>query len=231
VYLTLYGGDVIAKDAPSLGPFDDLVIRSARVVGGPATAGRIVAFRGSDGRWLEAAVEERRGVASDAPYARHSHLRLHSADHDLMVRFFAEDKDDGPTRTGRELGPYFAVTIGPQELRADGELLADRSSTTSPWTTHLLSTQLGQAIGGAVLAVRSRSVAHAGEDAPVASPSVPAPVNVLKPQNVLAPPDVPLKIVPAPDEAAARPAFQFIERVKVDPKIYRARAADREQDS
>jgi hypothetical protein len=230
VFLTLYGGDVIATDAPSIGPFDDLVIRSARVVGGRAATGRIVAFRGSDGRWLEAAVEERRDVASDSPYARHSHLRLHSADHDLMVRFFAEDRDDAPAKTGRELGPFFAVTIGPRELRADGELVADRDSTASAWTTHLAATQLGRAIGGAVLSVRSRTVAHAGEDTRVAPTNTPAPQSVLAPQNARATQSVPAKIEPPPQDPV-RPAFQFIERVRVDPKIWRARAADREQES
>jgi hypothetical protein len=230
VFLTLYGGDFIAKDAPALGPFDDLVIRSARVVGGPAAASRIVAFRGSDGRWLEAAVEERREVASDSPYARHSHLRINSPEHDLMVRFFAEDRDEAPAKTGRELGPFFAVTIGPQELRADGELLADRSSAASAWVTHQAIGLPGRTIGGAVLGVRSGAVAIAGEDARVVPKDALLPRNVLAPQHALAPQNVPAKVAPAPQDPP-RPAFQFIERVKVDPKIYRARASDREHDS
>jgi hypothetical protein len=219
VFLTLYGGDAIATDAPALGPFDDLVIRSARVVGGPQASERVVAFRGSDGRWLEAAEQERRGVASDSPYARHSHLRLHSPDHDLMVRFFAEDTDAAPAKAGRELGPFFAVTVGPRELRADGELLADRGSAESAWATHQITTPLGQSRGGSVLAVRSGGVAFAGEDARV------APRDLIVMQTSTGSAEVATAA-----EAPAPPAFRFIERVRVDPKIYRARGTVSERD-
>jgi hypothetical protein len=200
--MTLYGGGAIAPDGQALGPFDDLVIRAARVVGGPAASGRIIAFRGSDGRWLGADGEERRGVASDSPYARHSHLRLHSPGRDLMVRFFPEDGEDPPAKAGRELGPYSAITIAPQELRGDGELLADRDSPELPWMSHQPSGTGEQRIAGAVLGVRS-GVKNA-----------PAPEALAK---------------PAPEAPAPAP-FQFIERVRVDPRVYRARGSAEERD-
>jgi hypothetical protein len=225
--MTLYGGGAIAPSGSDLGPFDHLVIRARRVVGGPAASGRIVAFRGSDGRWLEADGEERRGIASDAAYARHSHLRLHSPARDLMVRFFAEDTDDPPAKAGRELGPYSAVTIGPSELRADGELLADRLSPEQPWMSH--RTASTPAIAGAVLGVRSGT----GHVPAVPSDSFVMPA--VRPGSVAtAGADsgtTPTRTAAAPaPEAPAPPPFQFIERVRVDPRIYRARGTAAERD-
>jgi hypothetical protein len=205
VLLSFYSG-AVTSDGQALGPFDDIVVRASRVVGGPAGCGRIIAFRGTDGRWLEAEREAQRGVASDAAYSRHSHLRLHSPEHDLMVRFFAEDKDDAPAAAASETGPYFAVTVGPQELRADGELLADRASPEVPWIARQSTDPQHQGTAGAVLAVRSGSLARAGEDVRVvASPITPKAEALVEP-------------------------FQFVERVKVDQKIYRARGTAAERD-
>lgn len=208
--LSFYSGAVVAADGQALGPFDDIVVREGRVVGGLLGRGRVVAFRGSDGRWLEAEREAERGVASDDPYTRHSHLRLHSPEHDLMVRFFAEDKDDAPAAAASEIGPYFAVTVGPKELRADGELLADRTSPEVPWVARASSDAHREMIAGAVLAVRSGSVIRAGEDVRVSTSEA-------KP------------ITPQPDEAPVEP-FRFVERVRVETKIYRARGTAAERD-
>jgi hypothetical protein len=208
VLLSFYSGAVLTGDGEALGPFDDIVVRSSRVVGGQLGSGRVVAFRGSDGRWLEAEREALRGVASDAPYTRHSHLRLHSPEHDLMLRFFAEDKDDAQTAAS-EIGPYFAVTIGPLELRADGELVADRASPSVAWVARDSVDPRRHTTAGAVLAVRSGAKARLGEDARVAKkeakPLAPAPP-------------------PTPEP------FRFVERVRVDPKIYRARGTAAERD-
>jgi hypothetical protein len=211
--LTLYGGDaVLPANGHTIGPFDDLVIRSTSVVGGAPTGGRVVAFRGSDGRWLEADREEARGVDADPTYARHSHLWLHSAERDLRVRFFAEDKDDRPMRVVGELGPYSAVTIGPREVRGDGDLLADRTSREMPWVRR--NSAGPRADGDAVLAVRSDSVAHAVEHPRAAGADARA-------------------IAPAVTETTPRefaPEFKFIERVRVSPRIYIARGTAAERD-
>jgi len=212
--LTLYGGDaVVPTNGQTIGPFDDLVIRAGSVVGGPAAGGRVVAFRGSDGRWLEADGEERRGIASDSEYARHSHLWLHSTERDLLVRFFAADKDAPPVRAIGELGPYNAVTIGPHEVRGDGDLLADRASSDVPWVRRNSSGPRGE--GDAVLAVRSDSVARGANATHVAAAPVPATT-----------------AINAESAASSEfsPAFKFIERVKVSPRIYLARGTAEERD-
>jgi hypothetical protein len=206
VLLSFYSG-AVTGDGEALGPFDDIVVRASRVVGGQVGKGRVIAFRGSDGRWLEAERETLRGVASDAPYTRHSHLRLHSPEHDLMLRFFAEDQDD-PQTAASEIGPYFAVTIGPLELRADGELVADRASPSVPWVARDSADHRRHTTAGAVLAVRSGARARLGEDARVAKKE--------------AKPPTPAPAMPEP--------FRFVERVRVDPKIYRARGTAAERD-
>jgi hypothetical protein len=212
--LTLYGGDaVVPTDGRTIGPFDDLVIRTGSVVGGPAAGGRVVAFRGSDGRWLEAEREEQRGIASDSAYARHSHLWLHSTDHDLMVRFFAEDKDDPPVRAIGELGPYLAVTVGPHEVRGDGDLLADRASSDLPWVRRNSAGPRGE--GDAVLAVRSDRVARVVEEARGVAQTVTATA-----------PRVAAMTAPA----EFSPEFKFVERVRVSPRIYIARGTAEERD-
>jgi hypothetical protein len=212
--LTLYGGDaVVPTNGQTIGPFDDLVIRAGSVVGGPAAGGRVVAFRGSDGRWLEADREQRRGIASDSEYARHSHLWLHSTDRDLMVRFFAEDKDDPPVRSIGELGPYNAVTVGPREVRGDGDLLADRASSEVAWVRRNSSGPRG--VGDAVLAVRSDHVARAANTSHGATAPAPAIAAIVAETA-------------APPEFSAD--FKFIERVKVSPRIYIARGTAEERD-
>lgn len=211
MFLTFYGGAVAAVDGDALGPFDDVVVRAAHVVGGPLGAERVIAFRGSDGRWLDA---ER---TTDTPHVPYSHLRLHSPDHDLMVRFFAEDKDDASPTTQSETGPYFAVSVGPWDLRGDGELLADRISPSAPWLALHAAGPKRQALAGAVVAVRSGSVARAEDSAHIAALTAP----------VVAPPTA--QAMPSPRPSFG-PAFKFVERARIEPKIYRARGTAAERD-
>jgi hypothetical protein len=203
VFLTFYGGALAAVDGQALGPFDDVVVRAAHVVGGPHGAERVIAFRGSDGRWLDA---ER---TTDTPHVPYSHLRLHSPDHDLMVRFFAEDKDDASPATQPETGPYFAVSVGPRDLRGDGELLADRVSSSAPWLALHASGPKRQALAGAVVAVRSGSVARTEEIALAVAPTA--------------------AVITSPRPSFG-PAFKFVERSRIEPKIYRARGTAAERD-
>ena len=201
--LTFYGGAVADVDGHALGPFDDIVVRAAHVVGGPHGAERVIAFRGSDGRWLDA---ER---TTDTPQLPYSHLRLHSPEHDLMVRFFAEEKDDASPPTQLETGPYFAVTVGPRDLRGDGELIADRISPTAPWLAAHGDGPSRQVLAGAVLAVRSGSVARPVQSTDVAAPTEP---------------------VIASPRPSFGPAFKFVERARIEPKIYKARGTAAERD-
>ncbi len=203
MFLTFYGGAIAAIDGQALGPFDDVVVRAALVVAGPHAAERVIAFRGSDGRWLDA---ER---TTDTPHVPYSHLRLHSPGHDLMVRFFAEDKDDASPVTQSEAGPFFAVTVGPFDLRGDGELIADRISPSAPWLAPHASGPKRQALAGAVVAVRSGSVARPAQNAHVAAPTEP--------------------VITSPRPSFG-PAFKFVERARIEPKIYRARGTAAERD-
>jgi hypothetical protein len=203
VFLTFYGGAVAAIDGQALGPFDDVVVRATLVVAGPHAAERVIAFRGSDGRWLDA---ER---TTDSPHVPHSHLRLHSPEHDLMVRFFVDEKDDASPASQPEAGPYFAVAVGPFDLRADGELIADRISPSAPWLAAHADGPKRQALAGAVVAVRSGSVARPAKSAVVAAPAEPAIAS------------------PRPSFG---PAFKFVERARIEPKIYRARGTAAERD-
>jgi hypothetical protein len=202
VFLTFYGGPLAEVDGHALGPFDDVVVRAAHVVGGPHGAERVIAFRGSAGRWLDA---ER---TTDAPHVPYSHLRLHSPEHDLMVRFFVDEKDDASPATQSEAGPYFAVTVGPFDLRGDGELVADRVSPSGPWLAAHASGTKRQALAGAVLAVRSGSAPRVEASAAVAA-------------------QAPAIASPRPSFG---PAFKFVERARIEPKIYRARGTPAERD-
>src|SRR4051812_9490078 len=190
MFLSFHDDAASGSSAHTLGPYEDVVIRGARVVGETHGQSQLLAFRGSDGRWLDAERERRRDIASDVPFARHAYLRLQSIEPALMIRFFGEDSDDSAVRARAEAGPFSAIVIGLTDLHADGVLVARRASAAAPWAPRGALEQNDQPRAGAVLGVRSGKVIRPSEDARMG----PAP-----------------KIVPT----SFGPAFQFVERARV----------------
>src|SRR5439155_635349 len=73
VYLTFFDeGAALSAELPALGPYDDIVIRGARVIGERAQLGEMIAAHAADGRWIGAESAAGRGAAD----ATRSHIRL-----------------------------------------------------------------------------------------------------------------------------------------------------------
>jgi hypothetical protein len=155
LYATFHDeGETADPAASHLGPFDELVIRSAHVVGERAEVGTVIAAHGANGRWRAADLEMQRGLEAGRGDATRSHIRAYTETRDLYIRAF-----DEPERSAAvaELGPFSIVDVGTHDLRGDGLILAVRVSTMSPW---LLTDNAGadlQGIAKKVLVLRARS--------------------------------------------------------------------------
>jgi hypothetical protein len=148
VYLTLYDDSQPDGEDPTLGPFDELTVRSARVVGERGMLGRVVATHGSKGGWLGVEREPQRSFASGPTPPERSHMRVRAEEADVFLRLF----DDSPERSAAvpELGPFGAVVIGTNDIRADGRTVAVRVSPTASW---LLTDLVGAQLQGTAKAV------------------------------------------------------------------------------
>lgn len=156
LYLRLHDdGGPTDPSTSALGPFDELVIRSAHVVGERADLGTVIAVHGSNGRWRPADPELQRLLEVGHDDASRSHISARSERRDLSMRLF-DDEPDGSAEVA-ELGPFSVVDVGPHTLRADQLIVAVRVSTMAPW---LLTNSAGTDLGGIarrVLALRTSS--------------------------------------------------------------------------
>lgn len=152
VYLTLYDDSQPDGGDSTLGPFDELTVRTARVVGERGDLGRIVAAHGSKGGWLGVQSEPQRSFASGPTPPERSHMRVRAEEADVFLRLF----DDAPEQSAAvpELGPFGDVVIGSNDIRADGRTVAVRVSPTASWLlTDLAGAQL-QGVPKAVVSLR-----------------------------------------------------------------------------
>jgi hypothetical protein len=131
LFATLHDeGEAPGPAAASLGPFDEIAIRSARVVGERAQLGIVIAAHGTNGRWRVADPELQGALEAATGDATRSHIRVKTAGVDLFLRLF----DDEPgSALLPELGPFALIDVGTYELRADALIVAVRVSSMAPW--------------------------------------------------------------------------------------------------
>jgi hypothetical protein len=149
LYLTLYDeGRPGDRDRGAVGPFDELTVRSARVVGERGQFGRIIAAHGADGGWLGVDAEVQRSLGTEPTGGKLSHIRVRAQDAKVFLRLF----DDAPEREAAvpELGPFALVVIGTNDIGADGRTIAVRIAPTAPW---LLTDLAGAGLQGAAKTV------------------------------------------------------------------------------
>src|SRR5438309_4175321 len=133
VYLQFYDeGESVEKELPPLGPFELLIIRHNRIIGDREQVEHDMMGLGSVERWLEAELELRRALGDEPGGVRRSHIRIRAPRGDIIVRFYDYGGDEAPKVP--ELGPFYALTIGRREVRADDKLIAIRATDMSPWT-------------------------------------------------------------------------------------------------
>src|SRR5437762_2066516 len=133
VYLQFFDeGESFENELPPIGPFELLIIRHNRIIGDREDIEHDLAGAGSVERWLEAELELRRALGDEPGGVKRAQMRIRAPRGDIIVRFYDYAGDEAPKVP--ELGPFYALTVGKREVRADDKLLAIRSTDMSPWT-------------------------------------------------------------------------------------------------
>jgi hypothetical protein len=199
VYLTFCDEGARSRDLPAVGPYDEVIIRGARVVGERDRLDRIIAAHASNGRWLEADGQSLPSYGVDAADATRGNIRVAGGDDDVTLRFF--DDDAGSPEAATQ-GPFVTVVVGPHEIRADDGVLAVRVSPMSPW---LLTDRAGTAVQG--LAKTAIAVTASAATAPRT-----------RPEPALATPPA-----PEPPKAEEPAPAVWVDRVRAPSEIYISR--------
>ena len=218
VYLQFFDeGESIDRELPPLGPFELLIIRHNRIIGDREQVEHDSTGLGAVERWLEAELELRRALGDEPGGNRRSHMRIRAPRGDIIVRFYDYGGDEPPKVP--ELGPFYALTIGKREVRADDQLIAIRSTDLSPWTLTEAARPGVAGVTKADFSVFSLSVREAR----------PAPDPVPPPTMLEAAGPVVAAAEPVV-ETPWVPQREFVERRKVQRELYVARPdAQREQ--
>jgi hypothetical protein len=212
------------KELPPLGPFELLIIRHNRIIGDREHVEHDMMNHGSVERWLEAELELRRALGDEPGGQRRSHARIRAPRGDIIVRFYDYAGDEAPKVP--ELGPFYSLTVGKRDVRADDKLLAVRATDMSPWT---LTDQLRPGIAGinkADFSVFSLSARDPVRHQPAQAAPPPTSVTVLPPPPTPDPQPTAAPAASAPepvDPQPAAPLADFVERRKVQREIYVAR--------
>jgi hypothetical protein len=229
VYLQFFDeGEPAEKELPPLGPFELLIIRHNRVIGDREQVEHDMMGLGSVERWLEAELELRRALGDEPGGVRRGHMRIRAPRGDIIVRFYDYGGDEPPKVP--ELGPFYVLTVGKREVRADDKLLAIRSTDMSPWT---LTDQVRPGIAGinkadfSVFSLSARDPMAQLRAATAVQPPAPAarPGPAPAPQIHVAPPSA-ADPAPAAAQNGAPPSMQsseFTERRKIQREVYVAR--------
>lgn len=232
IYVSFYNADdPPERELPALGPFELLIVRHNRLLGDREDIEHDALALGSVERWLEAELELRRAFGDEPGGPNHDHLRIRAPRSDIIVRFYDYAGDEPPTVP--ELGPFYVLTIGKREVRADEKVLAIRYTDMSPWTltdaVHPGSAGINKA-DFSVFALSARDPSAVLPAVTPASPSTAAPIPA--PEPVTAGPTMAAASVPPVTTAASvadlAPAKEpsgmtFTERRKVLREIYVAR--------
>lgn len=221
VYVQFFNeGEPFEKELPPLGPFELLIIRHNRIIGDREQIEHDIMGLGSVERWLEAELELRRALGDEPGGVRRSHMRIRAPRGDIIVRFYDYAGDEAPKVP--ELGPFYSLTVGKREVRADDKLLAIRATDMSPWT---LTDAVRPGIAGinkADFSVFSLSVREPQAMAPhpAATPVISAPA----PHGSTAYTPAPAAAaVPPPDAPHAGRQTDFVERRRLQREVYVAR--------
>src|SRR5216683_1000411 len=127
VYLQFFDeGESFDAELPPIGPFELLIIRHNRIIGDRENVEHDMLGSGSVERWLEAELELRRALGDEPGGIKRAHMRIRAPRGDIIVRFYDYAGDEPPKVP--ELGPFYAVTVGKREVRADDKLLAIRAT-------------------------------------------------------------------------------------------------------
>ena len=212
VYLQFFDeGESFDAELPPIGPFELLIIRHNRIIGDREHVEHDMLGSGSVERWLEAELELRRALGDEPGGVRRSQMRIRAPRGDIIVRFYDYAGDEAPKVP--ELGPFYAITVGKREVRADDKLLAIRSTDMSPWT---LTDAVRPGIAGinkADFSVFSLSARDPRPAAPPPAAVAPAPAPLQRSEPA-----------PAPIASAIEgPPKAFVERRAVQREIYVAR--------
>ena len=223
VYLQFFDeGESFDAELPPIGPFELLIIRHNRIIGDREHVEHDMLGAGSVERWLEAELELRRALGDEPGGVKRSQMRIRAPRGDIIVRFYDYAGDEPPKVP--ELGPFYAITVGKREVRADEKLLAIRSTDMSPWT---LTDAVRPGIAGinkADFSVFSLSARDPRPSAPPPTPVVVAPAAPMA-QRTAAP--APPAVAPAADG----PPKEFVERRAVQREIYVARPDPRQDET
>jgi hypothetical protein len=203
-----------------------LIIRHNRVIGDREQVEHDMMGLGSVERWLEAELELRRALGDEPGGVRRGHMRIRAPRGDIIVRFYDYAGDEPPKVP--ELGPFYVLTVGKREVRADDKLLAIRSTDMSPWT---LTDQVRPGIAGinkadfSVFSLSARDPRSQARTAPPgdqqpAAPSAPAPTAAVP---APAAPIVPPAAVAQNGTPETAAQTDFTERRKIQREIYVAR--------
>ena len=201
VYLAFDGGpDASGPGGAGIGPYDEIVLRGARVVGERGGLGKVIALRSAAGSWRDA---ESPSSGSGEIETGGGDLRISAGEGNVLVRF-ADDEVAGQTSVP-DLGPFAAVVVGAHEVHGDAETLAVRVSRISPWQ---LTDRAGASFQGATK-----------EALVFVTKGRPAP---LEARQIAALPEQRASHVEATPPADAEPSV-WVERTKVTPDIYISR--------
>jgi hypothetical protein len=202
VYLAFDGGpDASRPGGAGIGPYDEIVLRGARVVGERDGFGKVIALRSAAGSWRDA---ESSSSGSDQVESGRGDLRISAGDEAVLVRF-ADDEVAGHTAVP-DLGPFATVVVGTHAVQADEETLAVRVSRASPWQ---LTDKAGSGFQGAMKeALVFVAAGHSSSSQPRKVVSTPEP---RAPQTY-----------PTPPGDEAEPSV-WVDRAKVAPNIYISR--------
>jgi hypothetical protein len=187
-----------APGGAGIGPFDEIVLRSARAIGERAGFGRVIALRSAAGSWRDA---ETSSSQSDRTDDGGGDLRISAGAESVAVRF-ADDEVAGQVAVP-ELGPFALILVGTHELRGDDQTLAVRVSRSSPW-------QLTDRAGASFQGATKDAVAFVAAGGPTAGHPRPKIVARETPSAPRQPVDDPAPSV-------------WVERVKAAPEIYVSR--------
>jgi len=229
VYVEFFDeGEPADKQLPPLGPFEQLIVRHNQIIGDREHVEHDAQdMMGVDSveRWLEAELELRRALGDEPGGAHRAHMRIRAPRGDIIVRFYDYAGDEPPKVP--ELGPFYSLTVGKREVRADDKLLAIRSTGMSAWT---LTDAVRPGVAGInkadfsvfSLSARDPRVVAARQFAAPAQPLIVAPASA---QPTAEPPQAEaLTADPPPAEPPyAGPQPDFVERRRIQREIYVSR--------
>ncbi len=212
MYLQFFDdGESPERELPPLGPFELLIIRHNRIIGDREQVEHDMLGLGSVERWLEAELELRRALGDEPGGMRRGSMRIRAPRGDIIVRFYDYAGDEPPKIP--ELGPFYAITVGKREVRADDKVLAVRSTDISPWT---LTDAIQPGIAGSTKA--DFSVFSLSARDPVANTGPAAAPESRQPTATIA--ELPAA---ASEPTPVSPPRDFVERRKVQREVYVAR--------